>query len=773
MGAIHIMLRSLSNSLCQLVCGCSLAGVFVASTYPALAQTPQPPRPTPALPQPQQPPAPGFGKIGLVLEGGGALGLAHIGVITWLEEHRIPVSYVAGTSMGGLVGGVYATGRSPAEVRELVSNIPWNTVLRGEVPFKNLTYRRKEDDYFYPGSIEFGLKKGLQFPSGFNSGQEVQFILDRVALPYSTMQSFNDMPIPFGCVATDLITAKPYVFRSGSLSIALRSTMSLPGIFSPVKADGQVFADGGLLDNLPVDVAKQMGAELILAIHLETQPMSPDENLSSFGVLGKSISVMIAANEMRSMEQADLLVSVPLDKYSALDYGSADAIIKAGYDAAQAKANVLTKLSVDEATWQRYLAERDARRRHAPAPQFIEVTGVDARSAKAIAKDFASDVNKPVDSKTIQTQINDIQGDGLYSSLNYSMTEKNDTPGLLITANEKTYAPPIVRPQITLDGSQYNNVLFSIGGRITFMNVKGYGNELRNDVIVGSQYGIRTEYYRPFAVGSSWFVAPRGLVSSNEFNAYTNNGSLASIYRVREAGGGGDIGYILGRSSEIRVGYETEYVNYSLQVGEKTEPTVSGREGFSEFRYQLLHTDDPVIPTTGQIAEFRTQWFDSYPSPSSLLKIPGFPLTEGKYTQFVPLTDRTTLTLAGGGGTVYGTNIVSIGLPVFALGGPTSFAAYGTQEILTNNYFIGQVGVLRELKELPPFLGNKLYVQGRFDIGRFQQVGTDLGAPLQYRVPGDVALGLLVNTIFGPVVVGGAVGDAGHQRFFFQLGRVF
>ncbi len=675
--------------------------------------------------------------------------------------------------MGGLVGGVYATGRSPAEVRELVAGIPWNTVLRGQVPFQNLTYRRKEDDYFYPGNIEFGLKKGLQFPSGFNSGQEVQFILDRVALPYSTIESFDQLPIPYGCVATDLDSGKKYVFRSGSFATAMRSTMSLPGFFSPVRVDGHLFADGGLLDNLPVDVAKEMGAAVTIAVYLDTRAAPKPENLSSFGVLGKSISVMIAANEVQSIEAADVLISVPLAKFDTMDYAQSNDLIKAGYDAAQTKAAVLTRFSVDEATWQQYLAERTARRRVAPAPQFIEVAGVDARSAKAIGNDFAPEVNKPVDSKTIQKEILDIQGDGLYSSLNYSMVEKDDKPGLLITANEKTYAPPIVRPQITLDGSQYNNVLFSIGGRITFMNVKGYGNELRNDVIVGSNYGLRTEYYHPLTVGSNWFIAPRGLVSSNEFNAYTNNGSLASIYRVREAGGGGDVGYILGRSSEIRVGYETEYVSYTLQVGEKTEPTVSGREGFSRFQYQLLHTDDPVVPTTGQIATFRTQWFDSYPSPSSVITIPGFPLTEGKYTQFVPLSDRTTLTLAGGGGTVYGTNIVSIGLPVFALGGPTSFAAYGTQEILTDNYFIGQVGFLRELKELPPLLGNKLYVQGRFDIGRFQQVGTELGAPLQYRVPGDVALGLLVNTIFGPVVIGGAVGDAGHQRIFFQVGRVF
>jgi NTE family protein len=757
------MARNTTALLRSLIAISLLAGPFGIGPRQAVAQA-----------QPLAPPqASGRPKIGLVLEGGGALGLAHIGVITWLEEHHIPVSYIAGTSMGGLIGGVYATGRSPAEVRELVSSIPWNTVLRSQVPFKNLTYRRKEDDYAYPGSIEFGLRKGIQFPEGFNSGQEVQFILDRVALPYSTMQSFNDLPIPFACVGTELVGAKAYVFRSGSLATALRSTMSLPGVFSPVHTDGHIFADGGLLDNLPVDVARQMGADITLAVHLETQPMSPETPMSSFGVLGRSISVVIAANEMRSMEQADLLVSVPLDKFNTMDYTLADGIIKAGYDAAQAKAAMLSRLSVDDAAWQQYLAERAARRRQAPAPQFVEVAGTDPRSAKAIAKDFAPVVNKPVDSNAIQKQILDIEGDGRYASLNYKMVEKDNTPGLLITADEKTYAPPIVRPQITLDGSQYNNVLFSLGARITFLNVRGYGNELRNDVIVGSQYGLHTEFYRPLHVGSDWFVAPQVILNTNEFNAYTSSGSLGSIYRVRQAGGGGDLGYILGRTGEIRVGYVTEYLRYSLQVGEATEPTVSGREGFARFQYNLLHVDDPVVPTTGQIATFRTQWFDSYPSPSKLITVSPFPLTEGKLSQFVPVTGRTTLIFGGGGGTVYTTDKNNIGLPVFSLGGPTTFAAYGTNEILTDQYFLGQLGVLRELKELPPLLGNKLYLQARFDIGRFQQVGNDLGTPNQYRVPGDLAAGLLVNTIFGPIIAGGAVGDAGHHRFFFSLGRVF
>src|SRR5438270_4327995 len=164
-------------------------------------------------------------KVGLVLEGGGALGLAHIGVIQWLEEHRIPVSYVAGTSMGGLVGGLYATGHSAPEIKELIKTIDWDAVLQGQTPYKNFSFRRKQDAAEYPNRLEFGLKKGLQFPEGFNSGQEVMMILDRVALPYSGIQDFNELPTPFACVSTDLVTSQPYVFRDGSLSTALRSTM--------------------------------------------------------------------------------------------------------------------------------------------------------------------------------------------------------------------------------------------------------------------------------------------------------------------------------------------------------------------------------------------------------------------------------------------------------------------------------------------------------------------------------------------------------------------
>ena len=699
--------------------------------------------------------------LGLVLEGGGALGLAHIGVIQWLEEHRIPVNYVAGTSMGGLVGGIYATGRSPVEVRDLVNTINWDEVLRGVTPFDKLSYRRKEDAYQYPTQLEFGLRKGMQLPGGFNSGQDVSFILDRVALPYSEIDNFNQLPIPFGCVATDLAMDKAHVFRDGSLSLALRSTMSLPGIFTPVRDGDHLFADGGLVDNLPVDVAKDMGADVTLAVHLQTKPLDVNEPMSIFGVLGQSVSVVVAMNELRSMEKADLLIAVPLDKYSSLDYGAADAIIKAGYDAAQSKATMLSSLSVDEATWQRYLAERAARRREPPVPKFVEVAGTDKRSAAGIEKDFADQLNKPVNTADLQNQLLTIRGDGRYSSLDYQMVTKNDEQGLQINAQEKPYAPPIVRPLVLIDGSQYNNVLFSLGGRITFLDIGGYGSEWRNDVIFGTEYGITSEYYRPFRPGGKWFVAPRLAATSSEFNGYTSDNSLAALYRERQVGGGADVGYEFGRAGELRLGYQAEYFSYSLEVGEKgIEPTVAGRQSFSRIKYQLLNVDDPVVPRTGQLANFRTQYFDANPGGSSK-----FFLTEGQFTNFTRIGELNSIFLSGGGGTTYGDN--TVGLPVFALGGSLLFPAWGTDEILTNQYSIGTAGYLRQLAKLPPLIGDKLYFEGKADVGQFKTVTNGM------RVPADASAALVVNTIFGPAVVGVAVGDSGHHRFYFGVGRVF
>ena len=709
-----------------------------------------------------KPAATGHPKLGIVLEGGGALGLAHIGVLQWMEENRIPVSYVAGTSMGGLVGGIYATGRTPAEVKEITDGINWDEVLRGQTPFQDLSFRRKQDAHEVPNSLEFGLRKGLQFPGGFNSGQQVTLILDRVSLPYSELTSFNDLPIPFACVATDLVSGKPHVFHNGPLSLALRSTMSLPGLFSPVRTGDHVYADGGLLNNIPIDVAKEMGADIVIGIHLETQPLSPTTPLSSFAVLGESISVMIAANELRSMEQADVLVTVPLQKYTSLDYGAAAAIIKAGYDAAAAKAKVLSAFSVSEAEWQQYLADRNARKKTTPIPTFVQVAGAKSELAESIQKRLSVDVGKPVDTTLVDAQMMRLQGGGRFANVSYSMVEKQGAQGLEIRTEQKAYAPPTVRPIILIDGSDYNNVLFSMGARFTFLDFGSYRSELRSDAIIGSQYLIDSEYYHPFTPTTDWFIAPRGGANSTQLYVYNGDTQIAT-YRNRQVTGGMDVGYGFGTTGELRLGVEGGYINLSPQIGNSAVlPTVSGSTSDARLQYQLNTLDNPVIPRSGESLTMYTKGFYTNPAaPHS------FPVSEVQSQSFFRISEPSSVFFTASGGSTYG---YKAGIPAFSLGGSQRLVAWNTNELYANQYFLGQLGYIRELAKLPPFLGSNIEFIGLYEMGKTYKL--TLG-PKPPNLPLDGAAGIIVNTIFGPVELAGAIGDYGRGRFFFRIGRIF
>jgi NTE family protein len=702
--------------------------------------------------------------VGLVLQGGGALGLAHVGVITWLEEHHIPFDYIAGTSMGGLVGGVYATGHNAAEMRQIVNEIPWDQVMAGQTPFDALSFRRKEDARDYPNNLEFGLRKGLQFPEGFNSGQQVSLVLDKIALPYSEIKSFNDLPTPFACVATDLVSGKPKVFRSGSLSLALRSTMSLPGIFTPVRTKDAIYADGGLLQNIPVEVAKEMGADLTLAIHLAEAPVLPNASLSSFSVLGDSIAVMISANELLSMEKADILVSVPVQKWSALSFDDADAIIKAGYDAAAAKSKVLMTLAVDDATWNQYLADRAARRRTNPVPTFIAVDGVNGNLSRRVEEQMAGVVGKPLDFDQLDQDIMHLKGFGRFSVLSYQMVERNGQQGLLVKTEENTYGPPIVRPLILIDGSSLKNVTFNLGARVTFLDVGGFRSEWRNDVTLFSEYGLRSEYYHPFTPLTQWFVAPRGLIDSSPFYIYDNN-KLLSTYRRNTGGGGLDVGYQFGTTGELRVGYEGGWERFARQTGNPNElPSVSGTFGDARIQYKLDRLDNAVIPRAGQNLQANFQWTNA--SPEAPRPYPSAEIVSQNYFR---LNEPSSVFLSGYGGTTFD---YATGLPQFSLGGSQRLVAYGVNELLMDKYFLFQAGYIRQLAKLPPLLGSGIYFLGVYEAAQvYGPPHTMVNKASGF--PTDGAAGIVVNTIFGPVEAAYAYGDTGHRKFFFRVGRLF
>jgi predicted acylesterase/phospholipase RssA len=493
--------------------------------------------------------------IALVLEDGSALGFAHIGVIRYLEEHRIPVDMVVGTSMGGLAGGFYATGRSAAEIEQLTDEIDWDQVLSGLTAFQDLSFRRKEDRVAFPNRLEFGFKhKKFSVPSGLNAGHQTGLVIDRTVLAYSDLLDFDSFPIAFRCVATDISLGREKIFDHGSVSDALRATMAIPGVFAPVVVDGHVYTDGGAVDNLPVDVAKRAGADIVIAVYLDAGPLDPAAYNSLLSVAARNISIMVSANELRNMAAADVLVSVDVHGFASFDFELSKQIIPKGYEAAQKKQQMLATLSLNEGDWSRYLAQRNTRvRTNFPVPRFIEVQSANAYYSESLKESLSHFAGRPIDPAALERSLTRLTGTGVMSSVGYSLTQKQGQSGLEVTTYEKNYGPPLLNLGISIDGSDPDNVLFGMAGRLTFLNLGGYRAEWRSDAFFGSTYGARSECYRPFSHASKWFVAPHIYAISAAFNDYSGNDRLAE-YRLERDGIGADVGYELSPRSELRLG---------------------------------------------------------------------------------------------------------------------------------------------------------------------------------------------------------------------------
>jgi NTE family protein len=698
--------------------------------------------------------------IGVALEGGGALGLAHIGVLRWFDQHHIPVDYLAGTSMGGLVGGLYVTGKSPDEIERLVKEIDWPFTLGGETPYGDLTFRRKEDVRAIPNDLSIGFKRGPSLPSGLNAGHQISLIIDRETLAYSTVKSFDDLPIPFRCVSTELISGKAHVFRDGPIGLAMRSTMSLPGIFAPVRDGDRVYVDGALVDNLPTDVVREMGPDVVIGVHLQVAPATAEEIQSMFSVLGRSITVGVANTELRGMEGADVLLKVDVQKFGGLDFTKVDALIQRGMQAAEEKSKILQAYSLDQSAWTEYVAQRDAReKRSEGALQFVSVEGSSDDVDQKIQKLLQPHVGKSIDTQKLDSDLTRLTGVGRFESASYGLTRKNGEVGLLVTVHEKNYAPPVLQPAFEVDGSQPENVTFTFGGRLTILDIAGFGSELRTDFQIGKTYGIAGELYKRFTQTSRWFYAPRFSVSDSTQRIYSDGDPVAD-YKIGRAEFGVDVGYALSRFSELRFGYEIGYLDARLKLGTPQFSSVNGRVGASRFRLATDHTDNPIIPRSGYLGELKFYWVDTSPGAPA-----GFPSLELKVDFFKPVSRPASVFLLARGGSTLGYG--DTGLPQYFLGGTTGWLAYGSNELRGNQYYLFRAGYLHNLLTLPPFIGRGVYAVAFYEVGKM------FNAPNVSRLPTDGAAGVIAQTAIGPLFIGGSVGDTGHAKWFFSLGRVF
>jgi NTE family protein len=703
-------------------------------------------------------------RIGLALSGGGALGLAEIGVLQWMDENHIPVDRIAGTSIGSIIGAMYSTGMSPGDIEKFAEKINWAEAFLPEPTYTELSYRRKQDRRDFLIAAPLGLRHGLGGPNGFNSGQGVGLLLDRIAFPESGLESFDDLPIPFRCVATDMMTGQAVVLRDGSLAQAVRASMAIPGLFTPVEMNGRVLADGGMVQNIPVETLREMNADKIIAIELRLPPGEPGQLRTLTGVLTRAISVMITQNERHSLALATTSLVIDMTGFSVTDYSRVKEFVQLGYKTAASQSGALLPYAItDQAQWDAYLASRAARKHTAAKTiEKVAVTGADPATNDRLQQRLSRALRGPLDLKRLDRQLTRITGEGEFDRLGYEGFTQDGVPAIRITAHEKSYGPPFLDLAVNVDGAGVAAFDFSVGGRVTFTDVGHRGGEWRNDLMFGSSNLAATEFYQP--VGDTrFFVATYAFASKLARNSFTGLTRVA-VFGDERNGGGFDLGYAAGRRSEIRVGYQIFDGKLRPLIGATGLPIVEGITGQFRARYVWDGQDSPSVPSRGTRVVATL---------SRILQSPGLGHAVSQLdvhtSTLIATGSKTSLFFSEAGGTTIGGSAGPF--QQFALGGPFRLGAYFPQAFIGNHYVYSALGFRRELFELPTLAGRKVYWGGWYEAGSV--FGTPFDDPGPVVVRGTFNLGIIADTILGPVALAGSVSPTGQSRINFSMGKLF
>jgi NTE family protein len=707
-------------------------------------------------------------RIGIAFGGGSARGFAHVGVIRWFEEHRIPIDLVAGTSMGGLIGGAFATGMTSAELEQMLANTDWNEMFGGSsYRFKNI--RRKQDERAYPSRLEFGLKSGFTLPAALNNGQHVDYLLSRITASYYAIETFDDLPTPFRCVAVDLRTAGAVVLDRGSLAQALRATMSLPGVFPPVDVDGRVLVDGGAMNNVPADVVRAMGADVVIAVNVGSMSETRAVSHSFFGLIGNTFDSMMLANTKRGMAGADVVINPPLQGFGGLDWRKASALAADGYQAAEAMKSSLLKFAVDEAAWQRYLATRAAKRRTTlPTPASLEVLGATPLDERRIRVLLNQRIGQPLDLPSLERDLEQLGGLDRYLTVGWELHEGAGQERLVVRTRPKPYGPPFLMFSTNLQNTTSDDFSFQLAARYLTMDVLGAGSELRVDGAVGSTASIAAELYRPLGA-SPLFVAASAGAGQRRLN-FTEDNTIVAQYDQARTFVLLDAGVNIGRDSEVRLGGQTGRLDADLRVGDPTLPSLSGAESLLRLRWIYDGQNNPVVPSSGTrlIGAVRHTFQAPDPPATIVTTASSDDLTQAEIegSKFWSVRTRRDRIFVGGGA---GTSFDGHPLPTdrFDVGLPFRLSAFDVGEERGDHYMAVTAGYLRGIGRLPDFLGGPVF------LGGWVENGSAFDAFDDAELSTHVGFGTILDTLLGPALIGASFGFDGHRRYYIGVGRVF
>jgi len=704
-------------------------------------------------------------KVGLVLSGGAARGLAHIGVLKALEEQGIKIDAIAGTSMGAVVGGLYASGYKIDELEKLALSIDWQQALSDAPPREDVPFRRKQDDrdFLVKQKLSFRDDGSLGLPLGVIQGQNLALLLESLLAHTSDTRDFDKLPIPFRAVATDIANGEKVVFRKGHLPQVIRASMSIPAVFAPVELDGRLLVDGGMTDNIPLDVAREMGVDVAIVVDIGTPLRNRKQLTTVVDVLNQSITLMTRRNseeQLAALHPDDVLIQPPLASFGATDFGRAEEMIDAGYRAAKALDVRLARLKPAESQD----AELNAAR--APSQRTPIITAIKVENDSKVGDDviryyIRQPIGEPLDLGRLHSDMGTLYGLDYFEQVQYRVVHKGQEHTLVISARGKRSGTDYLRVGLNLSDDMRGDSAFNLGASYRMNGINRLGAEWLTRAQIGDKQELYTEFYQPLDVGSRYFVAPYAAFEAQNVDSVLDNDPIAQ-YRVERYGFGLNVGRQIGNNGEIRFGVGEAWGKADVRIGDQNLPSEHFNEGFYALKYSFDSLDNVYFPHDGKDVSLTLMQFE--PSLGS----------DTRYRQWEFKLDKAmssgpnTLILGGRyGRTLDDANVVTSS---FLLGGARQLSGFREDAISGQNVSLMRAVYYRRLTPrayLP--LDFPLYAGGSLERGRAWNNDNEFDSG--YINAASVFIGF--DTPLGPLNFSYGLNDANEQAVYLNLGQTF
>lgn len=705
--------------------------------------------------------------IGLALSGGGARGGAHLGVIRALEELRVPVDVVAGTSIGAAIGGLYASGMTVAEIEDFVNGIDWDQAFLNSTPRQLASFRRKREDELFLLQQRPGLgEDGLSLPVGVVQGQVIDTTMTRVTLPVHGIDDFDDLRLPFRAVAGDLETGEAVILRSGNLGQVIRASMAVPAAMTPVEIDGRILVDGGVVMNLPVEVARSLGAERIIAIDISEKLRSRDGLESIVNVTGQLTNMLTArgtAEQIELLTEDDILLSPEFsEQYSSVSFGRLAETIDTGYELVMAERDrfVPYQLSVEDyAAYQAALP--NPRMTDLPVIDFVRIDDSAPLAESVIrARIGEIELGEPLDPDRLQIALDRVYGLGIYQNARYSLVEDGDSYGLALDTIEKSWGPSYLQIGFRYAAASDQDVRFGVAASYFRTGIDEHGGEWRATFLIGDEPGFFADRYQPLGAKALTFVNPAIDMSSTLQNIYSGE-TLAAEVKLRAAtlefGGGREFMDF----GEIRGGFRVGAGDARLRVG---DPAALPYEGFHRgevfTRFSVDTLDNLSFPREGVLATL--EWRAANESVLGADAIYDQVLLRASHAR--TWGRHTFLGTARYDATVSGTAPID---RLFGLGGFRDLSGLGTSELTGQHVTRLGASYYRRIGDLALF---PAFVGFSAEVGNAWDTRSDISASRSIW-GGSIWAG--VDTPAGPVFIGYGSAEGGDDAFYVFLGRLF